>query len=284
MSERQPVSSTIRIALLLEYSGKHFHGSQIQEGVRTVQQELEKALAVIAGRPVRAILSGRTDAGVSARGQIAHVDLPYPNRYLRSDNVGEAEIFDLLWRLNGIAPKDLSIVAMKAVDRSFHARFSACEREYVYRILNRSQRSSLLKDTHFFIKEPLDVKAMSDAALRLLGKHDFSSFRSSACESSSPICAVSRCQLLNLREGELEFWIAADHFVYNMVRIIVGTLIEVGLGKKDADSLTQALDAKVRDLAGPTAPPWGLTLNAVSYPESLQMWDLRAMTIQERRK
>jgi len=140
--------------------------------------------------------------------------------------------------------------------------------------LNRPQRSPLLKDTHLHVRQGIDLKGMRDAASRLLGQHDFAAFRSTNHDKSSTICTVSRCELLNLREGVLEFWIAADHFVYNMVRIIVGTLIEVGLGKRDAQSVSDALISGDRNLAGPTAPPWGLTLTDVSYPDEFRLWEL----------
>ncbi|MBU6453084.1 MAG: tRNA pseudouridine(38-40) synthase TruA [Cyanobacteria bacterium REEB67] len=262
-----------RIALLLEYSGKNFHGSQLQEGVATVQQEIERAVAILARQPLRVHLSGRTDAGVHASGQVAHVDWP------RAENSAELDLKDLdlkelAWRLNGIMRSDLAVVTMSFVRPDFHARFSARRREYVYRILNRPQRSALLKDTHLHVRQPLDLKAMSDAASRVLGRHDFSAFRSTNGEKSSPLCDVERCEILNLREGELEFWIAADHFVYNMVRIIVGTLIEVGLAKRDALSVSEALQKGDRNLAGPTAPPWGLTLSKVSYPDEFRLWEL----------
>lgn len=258
-----------RIALLIEYTGKKFHGSQYQEGVLTVQQELERALTILWGEPVRAIFSGRTDTGVSARGQVVHVDLPAFRPPL-----SEPEIFDLLWRINGIVVKELSVVSMVNAPENFHARYSACEREYVYRILNRSQRSSLLKDTHYFVRQPLDLKAMSCATQALLGEHDFGSFKSSNSDTSASICRVRRAELLNLREGQLEFWIAADHFVYNMVRIIVGTLIDIGLGKRGVESVSEALAKQDRALTGPTAPPWGLTLNAVRYPDHFRLFQL----------
>lgn len=261
-----------RIALLIEYSGKKFHGSQYQEGVLTVQQELERALSILARQPIRATLSGRTDTGVSARGQVVHVDWPGPAREQKDAPLTEAEIFDLIWRINGIVVPELSVTEIVNVPANFHARFSAFQREYVYRILNRPQRSALLKDTHHFVREPLNIEDMQNAAKCLLGRHDFASFKSSNSDTTTTICTVSRCELLNLREGELEFWITADHFVYNMVRIIVGTLIEVGLGKKDSASISKALTELDRTLTGPTAPPWGLTLNAVRYPEEFRLW------------
>ncbi len=257
-----------RIALLLEYSGKNFHGSQLQDDHFTVQEEIERAVAVLARQNLRVIFSGRTDAGVHASGQVAHVDWPCDE----NDPAGLPDLLDMAWRLNGIMGSDLSVVDMAFVPTAFHARRSAFKREYVYRILNRGQRSPLLKDTHLHVRQPLDLKAMADGASRLLGRHDFSAFRSTNSDKSSPLCVVERSELLNLREGVLEFWIAADHFVYNMVRIIVGTLIEIGLDKRDAQSISDALAKGERDLAGPTAPPWGLTLYEVSYPEEFRLW------------
>jgi tRNA pseudouridine38-40 synthase len=259
-----------RIALLLEYSGKNFHGSQLQEGVVTVQEEIERGLAILARTKLRAIFSGRTDAGVHARGQVVHVDWPCDP----SDPSTMPDLRDLAWRLNGIIGSDLSVVAMTFVEPTFHARHSARQRQYVYRILNRPQRSPLLKDTHFHVRQALDLKAMAEGASRLLGRHDFTAFKSTNGDKSSPVCTVEVCELLNLREGVLEFRIVADHFVYNMVRIIVGTLIEVGLAKRDAQSVSDALERGDRDLSGPTAPPWGLTLDKVSYPDEFRLWEL----------
>lgn len=254
-----------RIALLIEYSGKKFHGSQYQKGVRTVQGELERALAVLARQPIRATLSGRTDSGVHARGQVAHADWP--------EALDEAGRVDVLWRLNGILDRDISITKMASVPDDFHARFSAVEREYCYSILARPQRSALLKDTHAFVPARLDLAAMQRAAEQILGKHDFTGFQSTSTDKTVPICNVFRSQILNLREGELEFWIRADHFVYNMVRIICGTLIDVGLGKRDADCVSLALQCGDRNIAGQTAPAQGLTLDSVKYPRAFELWD-----------
>jgi tRNA pseudouridine38-40 synthase len=260
-----------RIALLLEYSGKHFHGSQYQEGVRTVQAELERALAVLARKPVRAHLSGRTDAGVHARGQVVHVDVDDDWHFCAP--LDEAGRLDLIWRLNGILARDISLTKICCVESNFHARYRAIEREYCYRILNRPQRSALLKDTYTHVRAPLHLEAMQEAAAAILGTHDFTAFQSSGSADVSPICSVKRSQILNLREGELEFWIAADHFVYNMVRIICGTLIDVGLGKRNAEIVSLALNSGDRNMAGPTAPALGLTLDSVKYPEAFKLWE-----------
>lgn len=255
----------MRLALLIEYFGKSFHGSQYQVGVRTVQSELENALSTLARSPVNALFSGRTDTGVHAAGQVVHCEWP----------ANEVDIHRFCWALNGILGKDLSVVDACVVTNEFHARRSAIEREYVYRILNRPQRSPLLKNTHYFVRAPLDTKTMKAAAGVLLGLHDFSGFKSSNSDNSSTECEIRRADLLKLGEGRLEFWIAADHFVYNMVRIIVGTLIEIGLGKMQPEAMRDALAGGARDLAGPTAPAWGLTLNSVKYPEAFDLFDVQ---------
>jgi len=255
----------MRVALLIEYSGKRFHGSQFQAGVRTVQSELEAALSTFWRQPVRAIFSGRTDSGVHAAGQVVHFDL----------NIAP-EQFDkwrFCWGVNGILAQDLSVTTAQVVPDDFHARYCATSREYVYRILNRKQRSALLRDRTFFIPRTLNLTAMAEAAACLRGSHDFSAFRSTNADRSNTNCDVTRVELLKLAEEQVEFWIAADHFVYNMVRIIVGTLIEIGLGKRTPESLLKALLDGDRDLAGATAPPWGLTLNAVQYPEAYKLFD-----------
>jgi tRNA pseudouridine38-40 synthase len=254
-----------RLAFLVEYSGKKLHGSQYQLGVRTVQAELESAFKTLARQELRVHLSGRTDAGVHASGQVGHVDWPHA-----LDNF---DSWRMAWALNGILKNDIAIVDIQIVDETFHARYRAISRQYVYRILNRQQRSVLLKDTHYLVPYPLNLEAMQDGASRLLGRHDFSSFRSTGTDKSSPLCLVTRSEVLRFGDGRLEFWIAADHFVYNMVRIIAGTLTEIGLGKRTPDSVENALAKSDRDLSGPTAPPWGLTLHSVSYPEQYNLFE-----------
>jgi len=253
----------MRIALLIEYLGKNFHGSQAQKNTRTVQSVLEEAVSIWLRlkEPARLVFSGRTDSGVHALGQVAHFDLPAD--YLRRQPL---DMQALCWGLNGILPNDLSVRAAAPVDSAFHARFSAVERTYVYRILNHKQRSPLLKDTHYFIRQPLEMESMQESIACLPGSHDFAAFKSSNSDRMTTICAVSNAQLLHLGEGELELTIAANHFVYNMVRIIAGTVIEIGLTKKAAPSLELALRKRERQLAGPTAPAWGLCLVSVKYP------------------
>lgn len=214
-------------------------------------------------RPVRVILSGRTDAGVHAVGQVVHFDL----------EEFDGDFYKFLWALNGILPQDLAAHQGTLVPDNFHARFSATERIYVYRILNRLQRSPLLAQNHYLVRQQLDAESMISAAQCLLGTHDFTSFRASNGDATSPICSVSRAQMLRLGEGQLEFWIGANHFVYNMVRIIVGTLVEIGLGKRAPESLSEALSGRDRNLSGVTAPAHGLTLQMVKYPDNLRLFE-----------
>ena len=258
----------MRIAFLLEYQGKNFCGSQAQKDLRTVQSVLEEAIAVYFRqtkneKPLRIALSGRTDSGVHASGQVGHFDLP-------DDLKGIEPGLDLQavsWALNGILDSDISVRQLAIVPTDFHARFSAIERQYVYRILNRPQRSPILQNTHYFIRSSLDLAGMMEAIHCLVGRHDFAAFKSSNGDETSTICDVNYAKLLNLGEGELEFSIAANHFVYNMIRIIVGTLVDIGLKKRLPESLKLALISGKRDLAGPTAPASGLCLTSVKYPQ-----------------
>jgi tRNA pseudouridine38-40 synthase len=255
-----------RIALKIEYNGRKFSGSQSQLRVRTVQDEVEKAVGTyfrMPGRHTTVIFSGRTDAGVHARGQVVHFDL---------NNIEEVDLWRLCWALNGILPEDISVATAQITHDRFHARFSAIRRTYAYRVLNRSQRSVLLKDTHHFLPFELDLTKMTEAAGILIGSHDFAAFKSSNSDIGTTRCRVERAEILNLGEGKLEFWISANHFVYNMVRIIVGTLIEIGLGKRPMTDLGEALSERQRQKAGPTAPPWGLCLESVEYPEEYELF------------
>lgn len=274
-----------RIALKLEYNGSRFCGSQMQANARTVQEELEKALASYFRTETRlvATLSGRTDSGVHSRGQVAHFDITDQhldrafNKHSSAKErievqLDQSALRTICWALNGILNEDMSIAAAQEVPSNFHARFSAIRRTYVYSILNRAQRSAHGYNAQYFLPSSLNLTNMQEAARHLVGRHDFSAFKSSNSDDSSPICSVERAELLNYGEGKLEFWISADHFVYNMVRIIVGTLVDIGLGKREPSDLSYALTEKGRHLAGPTAPPWGLCLDQVDYPAEFNLF------------
>lgn len=276
-----------RLALLLEYVGSDLHGSQYQVGVRTVQCDLESALSAYFRRPMKTIFCGRTDAGVHAQGQVVHFDVEEDAATVDEQPLKDSEqsfvqsfkqdaeidLWRLCWALNGILRSDIAVRKIEVVPDDFHARFTATSRQYVYRILNSAQRSSLLKDNHYFMPHKLDLKAMQAASFDLIGTHDFASFKGANKEKTTTVCSVTRAELLNKGEGRLEFWIAANHFVYNMVRIITGTLIEIGLGKRAPDTIAVALSKSDRSLTGKTAPPFGLTLHSVKYPEHYKLFE-----------
>ena len=279
-----PYENRIRIALKVEYDGTKFSGSQMQANTRTVQEDLEKALTAFFRSKERIVVnfSGRTDSGVHASGQVAHFDISgdqlvrafnkHANQCEHQVELDEYTLRQLCLSLNGILKSDMAIVCAQQVPLKFHSRFKAIRRTYVYRILNRPQRTALGYNAQYFVHSSLNISNMQEAAQHLLGTHDFSAFKSTNADEVSPICTVNRAELLNYGEGKLEFWISADHFVYNMVRIIVGTLVDIGLGKREPSDLSYALTEKGRHLSGPTAPALGLCLHQVDYPAEFNLF------------
>lgn len=243
-----------RWKLTIEYDGGPFVGWQRQETGRSIQQSLEEAVAALSGEQTTVYGAGRTDSGVHAMGQAAHVDI---EKDLRADQVRDALNYHL-------KPDPICILSAKAVEDTFHARFSATGRRYLYRLLNRRARPALHLGKVWHNHHPLNVEAMAEAASHLVGKHDFTSFRSIHCQAESPIKTLDRLTIH--QEGdEIQFSLAARSFLHNQVRIIVGTLELVGRGKWSPSDIAKALDAKDRAAAGPTAPPDGLYLTRVDY-------------------
>jgi tRNA pseudouridine38-40 synthase len=244
-----------RFKLTIEYDGTDFSGWQRQENGPSVQQALEEALARLGEEAARVGGAGRTDAGVHALGQVAHVDL---KREWRAWRLGEA--------LNAqLAPLPVAVVAAEAVDTRFDARRSAIMRHYLYRIVNRRAPLTVERERAWRVKRALDVAAMAEAAEALVGRHDFSTFRDSQCQAKSPLRTLSQADVS--RAGErVEFRFAALSFLHRQVRSMVGSLIEVGLGKWSAADLKSALDATDRARCGPVAPACGLYLARVDYP------------------
>ncbi|MGR9051981.1 MAG: tRNA pseudouridine(38-40) synthase TruA [Gammaproteobacteria bacterium] len=244
-----------RFVLGIEYDGSGFFGWQRQHGQRTVQESLEAALSRIADEPVTVICAGRTDAGVHALEQVVHFDC-------------RAERSLHAWLLGGNCnlPDDIRIVwARPAVD-DFHARYSAIARFYRYIILNRSMKSALQRRQVTWWYNPLNETNMHRAAQYLLGDHDFSSFRAQGCQSKSPRRIVHFIDVY--REGDKVIMdIAANAFVHHMVRNIAGVLMEIGMGKRETTWPLHLLAVKDRVQAGITAPPDGLYLGGVCYPE-----------------
>ena len=247
-----------RWALLLEYDGTPFVGWQRQRSGLSVQAVLEAAAARLdGGRPVACTAAGRTDAGVHAAGQVAHLALEDPARRLTATRLRDALNFHM-------RPHPVAVLRAAPVPEGWHARFSAVGRRYRYRILNRAARPALDRDRVWHVKPPLDVAAMQAGADLLLGRHDFTSFRASACQAKSPLRTLDRLQLA-ARGGLIEIHVEARSFLHHQVRNMVGTLKLVGEGRWPPERVGTALLARDRAAAGPTAPADGLSLMAVRY-------------------
>jgi tRNA pseudouridine38-40 synthase len=244
------------IRLLLEYDGTRYHGWQRQLDAVTIQEVLEAAIARLTGEAVALIGSGRTDAGVHARGQVAN---------FRTGSAIPLKAFHQ--GLNSLLPRDIAVLAAAEAPPEFHARKSARAKTYEYRILNRPDRSPLNRHFAWWIAPPLDLAGMTAAAASLPGEHDFTAFRASGSDNLNPVRRVLAATWRNAPAGWLIFTITADGFLRGMVRSLVGTLAEVGRGKAPPTLLAELLRSGARHLAGPTAPPQGLYLMEVFYGE-----------------
>lgn len=241
------------IKLILEYDGTNYVGWQMQPNGTSIQEVVQKAIAEITGEPdVRLVGSGRTDAGVHAAGQVAHFR-----------TATEIPATDLVHAINTKLPEDIAVLHAEDVPDDFHARYSARSKTYRYTILNTPVRHPLERHRACFVRAPLDVAAMRRAAAALVGTHDFAAFQSKP-QGKASVRTVTRLDIV--AEGpRIDIWISADGFLYNMVRAIAGTLIEVGLGKIPSEAVAELLESRDRSAAGPTAPPQGLCLMEVEY-------------------
>lgn len=243
-----------RYKLTLEYDGTGFVGWQRQDNGLAVQQVLEEAAQRLCGTAVTAVAAGRTDAGVHASGQVAHVDLP---KAYGADRVRDALNFHMKTR-------PVAVVAAELVDDAFHARFSAAGRQYLYRIQCRRAPPVLEHNRVWWVPVALDAAAMQAGAAHLIGHHDFTSFRASECQAASPVKTLDRLEVT--RDGtEVRVVAAARSFLHHQVRNMVGTLKLVGEGKWTPDDVARARDARDRKAGGPTAPACGLYFTAVRY-------------------
>jgi tRNA pseudouridine38-40 synthase len=248
----------MRYALGLEYDGCAFLGWQIQRQEPTVQGCVEKALARVANDEVRVTCCGRTDSGVHALGQVAHFD-------------SDADRSERSWILgiNSHLPAGASVLWIRQVDDGFHARFSAFSRSYRYVILNRWIRPAVDANRKSWCRTPLDADKMHDAAQLLLGEHDFTSFRATACQARHAVREIQ--QISVLRKGDtISLDVTANGFLYHMVRNIAGSLIRVGLGEASAEWVGEVLAMQDRTLAAPTAAPEGLYFVSARYPEQYE--------------
>ncbi len=247
---------TRNIRLLLEYDGTRYHGWQRQAEALTIQQVLEESLQRLTGEKVALIGSGRTDAGVHARGQVANFRTVSPIP-LQAFHKG----------MNSLLPKDIAVLEATEAEPSFHARKSARAKTYEYRILNRPTRSPLFRHYAWWIDGPLDLAAMAGAAGALPGEHDFTAFRASGSDNLNPVRRVLAAAWRGDSGGWLSFTVTATGFLRGMVRSLVGTMVAVGRGKAPPMILAELLTSGARHLAGPTAPPQGLYLVEVFYGE-----------------
>jgi len=241
------------VKLTLEYEGTRYVGWQVQPNGPSIQAEVERALAALHGSPRRVTAAGRTDAGVHALGQVASFPEPSP-----------LPLAAYVKGMNALLAADVAVRAASVEPDGFDARRSARGKRYRYRIVNGPTRAPLSRLHSWQVFRPLDVAAMRAAAVPLVGRHDFAAFQAADCESAHAVREVRRLELLADRD-ELAVVIEATAFVKHMVRNIVGTLVEVGLGRRQAASIPALLDGRDRTRAGRTAPPQGLCLEEVFY-------------------
>lgn len=247
------------IRLVIQYDGGAYHGWQIQPGAVTIQEVLEETLLCILQERPRVTGAGRTDAGVHALAQVAnlHTGSSLPVRTIQR-------------ALNALLPHDIRVLMAEETDRAFHARFSSLAKRYEYRLWNHPVESAFQRRYTWWVPKPIDLEAVRHAARSLQGEHDFVAFKASGSDARSSVRRILGCGW-EAHGPLLVFWIEATGFLRYMVRGLVGTLVEIGLGKKEPDHLEKLLLSGERSLSGPTAPARGLFLTRVVYPEK---WSL----------
>lgn len=252
-----PLTPARTIKLTVSYDGSAYCGWETQRNGQAVQPLIEAALATILREPISIVGSGRTDAGVHALGQVASFSTS-SGLTLRKLRLG----------VNAVLPRDISIIEVAEVPPAFHARFKAVSKTYRYTILNAPARRPLERHREYHFPQALDVPAMQHAALALVGTHDFRAFAKEAARRKNCVRTIHRaCVAIHAPRIEIE--LTGSGFLYNMVRIVTGTLIEVGLGRRPVSTFTEVLAGKARADAGYTVPPHGLCLMSVDYPAEL---------------
>jgi tRNA pseudouridine38-40 synthase len=242
------------IRLLVEYDGTDFHGWQVQRAERTVQGELQAAVAAMTGEPAAVRGASRTDAGVHALGQVAH--------FFTTSAIPTAQFAKGLTALTG---PDVAVIRSDEVDEAFSARRDARGKTYRYRLWNSPAPSPLRRRTSWHVRTELDLEAMAAGAHHLVGRHDFAAFRAASCDQPTTVRELTRLDVARDSEGQVEITVRGTAFLQHMVRIMVGTLVQAGLGRLEPDGVAEIRDSLDRTRAGQTAPPNGLCLVAVHY-------------------
>ncbi len=245
-----------RILITVEYDGTNYAGWQRQLNGLAVQQVVEEKLQKATGERIVVTGASRTDAGVHALGQAVHFDtesrIP-PEKYP--------------FVLNTMLPRDIRVHTGREVPEGFHARFMTCGKRYTYRMVNSRHASAIRRNTHVHVPLPLDINLMRQAAAELLGTHDYAAFQASGGTAKTTVRTITRAEL-DVRGDEVILTVEGDAFLYNMVRIIAGTLIEIGYGRRSVHAFSEAYETLDRLSLGITAPPQGLELTEVRYPEA----------------
>ena len=257
------INNTIKYALLIEYNGNDLVGWQKQNEGISVQSSLEDAAKNIFNEEFEIQGSGRTDAGVHALGQIAHINLPKGHRLTSRHPFYIISAFNSLLR-----DSNIRVISTKPVKAEFNARFSAIKRFYKYRILCRAAPPGLDKGKVWHFRKKLDISLMQEGVKYLIGKHDFTSFRTIKCQAKSPVRTIDEVSF-SREDEEVIMRVSAKSFLHSQVRIIAGTIVKIGDGTWDPEKILTILKGKNRNLAGPTAPADGLYLERVKYPENL---------------
>ncbi|NQV15438.1 tRNA pseudouridine(38-40) synthase TruA [bacterium] len=248
----------MRVALLIQYDGSNYHGWQIQTDPQTVQGIIEGALKIVFQQTIGIIGSGRTDSGVHALGQVAHFDI-------LGTSIPSANIW---MALNQHLPEDIRIIASQKVADDFHSRFSANQREYRYRI--STSQNVLNRNSRWHMRFPIEPEKLRASSKVILGSHDFSSFCYAGTETENMVCEIKKANWIQENQGSLSFYISGDRFLHHMVRMLVGSMIEVARSKWELEKFNNLLNHPHRQAQVVTAPPRGLTLIKVSYPDHLQ--------------
>lgn len=254
----------MRYFIQLSYNGTPYHGWQRQPNAITVQQTIEEAISTLLRMPITIMGAGRTDTGVHARMMYAHVNIE--NKDGVDIAFAKADITKLTYKLNSFLPPSIAITQIIPVISEAHARFDATHRSYIYRI--SPTKNPFTQERAFYYKIPLDIKRMQEASDILLGYSDFECFSRSNTDVNTYLCDIKEASWSQV-DDEYHFKITADRFLRNMVRAVVGTLIEIGQGKKPVSWMHEVIKGKNRSLAGASAPAHGLYLTDIGYPEHI---------------